>query len=766
MNMNYKYSTLALAIVALLTGCGAEDNKDISGDNDNIYAPIIKGDVTIPALHVGYTAKGAYQYFDPNPVARPEGESLYSWRDANEAELGTEQSLTLTYEMLGENVKFCVKPVAQGTVSPVGDEECSDPRIVEETLGEKPVADNVVLDNTAPTVGDTLTGSYDYSHPDDTPQGNSSFVWYAGDLKIAGEENQTLVLMPQNSEGKKIKFCVLPETNDAVPVRGDEVCSAPTDDVVMDPNNVAPVAVVSGVDGQAVEGAVLTGQYTWSDADNDVKTASVYSWKRGTDIIADETSISYSTVSADVGEVISFCVQPFASTGVLTGGENVCHEMAEAIAPNAETPPTADPATIEVVSGGAFEVGEELLGKYTYNQAEGVEEGDSTALWKVGTDNVVCEEGKADNCNYTLKNSDLGKDIQFCVTPVTANKKPGDESCSPAGVQPMGIKISGSLQYDSELTAVVYGYAEGAATGEWKIDVSNQNGAEASANDNPTVQFTGVTYKIGVREGTLTDLAWVERGDGLDARNFIGKDVQYCLDTASGEKCVNPADYSDVDGGLYVDANDATKRTIEPIRTYQFGTATYHRPLTVAESKLKAQADFGTSIPSAVNSTTINGIEWALFAHDESGQKDVLNVCRNLYADSGEWHLPIGYLASSSSYKNNMYSAEEGFDNNPPTVGADSLNNLAKKVISSTYNSKDAATAPAKDIYMSRVFGWPTSTDNTKATDTTPRVTYASATKYIDGKNIGKTYIIRMYNIGSSTGNAGIDVPLFVSCVK
>ncbi len=768
MNMNYKKSTLALAVVALLAGCGAEDNKDINDDNNNIYPPIIKGEMTIPALHVGLEAKGAYQYFDPNPIARPEGVSLYSWRDENETELSTEQTLELTYELMGENVKFCVIPVAQGSISNVGEEDCSAARVVNDVLGEKPVADNVQLDNVTPTVGDTLTGSYDYTHADGISEGNTVFTWYADNSLIADASAQTLVLLANQSEGKAVKFCVSPVTSEEQPVRGDESCSVATANVLAKEGS-APEAQNTAITGDPFVGATLTGSYDFVDADGDLEGSTTVVWKRDSEAISAATDSSYLAVGADEDTDLTFCVTPVAATGDPSDGIEAC-SAAMNITMKVEVPPVASDVVATVQSvGGIAEAGEVLVSSYTYTQSESASEGDSTGNWIVaGVEQPECTPAQA--CEYPLTQADVGQTISFCVTPKTALGTPGLKECS-ADVTPMGIKLSGVLEYDQTLTAVVVGYTEAADTGEWKVDVSNQNGAEVGANDNPTVQFTGVTYKIGVREGTANDFDWVDRGDGLDARNFIGKDVQYCLTTEHGEKCANAADYSDVDGGLYVDANDASKRAVEPIRTYQFGDATYHRSLTVAESTLKAQAGFGASIPTAQHSTPINGIEWALFVHDNSGSKDALNVCRNLYTDSGEWHLPEGYLSRSASaletYLNNMYSVDEGYDNNPPIVGADSLNNLTKNVISSTYDSKDSDnTAFAKDIYMSRVFGWPVSTDDTGATDTTPRVTYASATKYIAGNNIDKTYIIRMYNVGSSTGNAAIDSPLFVSCVK
>lgn len=761
--MNYKYSTLALAIVALLTGCGAEDNKSI-GDDNNLYPPIVKGEVTIPALHVGLTAQGAYQYFDPNPAARPEGNSIYSWRDANDTELSAEQTLALTYDLLGDMVEFCVTPVAQGTNTTVGEVICSNPREVLEPLGEKPVAENVQLDNTTPQVGETLTGSYDYTHPDNL-EGKTTFAWYADDTQIAGADAKTLELLSSETEKKAVKFCVTPATQADTPVRGDETCSLATDPV--DPvSGSVPVAENTAIVGEGFVGAVLTGNYDFVDADGDLEGASKRVWERDGAIIPDATGTTYTAVDSDENTDLTFCVKPISATGNPTDGIEACSAPLSIVKKIEDAPIAAD-VLASVKSGGIAEAGEVLVSSYTFQHAS-ASEGDSIANWVVGgIDLSSCTV--AQGCEYPLTQADVSKVIKFCVTPKTQLGTPGVEACS-TDVTVAGIQLTGELEYDKQLFATSVGYTYN-GTGEWRVDTITPVGLISDLVQAPTLQAEGPTYTIGVREGTLTDLAWVERSDGLDARNFVGKDVQFCLDTTIGERCVSAADFDDVSGGVYFNNTDSSMRGIEPVRMYVFGSATYHRSLTLAESTLKADADFGANIPTAQNSTVINGIEWATFAHDNAGQKDVLNVCRNLYADSGDWHLPEGYLSRSESalktYLNNMYSADKGYDNNPPIKGSDSLNNLTKKIITSTYDSTDSDnTLPAKDIYMSRVFGWPTSTDNTKVTDTTPRVTYASATEYISGGNIGKTYIIRFYNVGSSTGNAATDIPLLVSCVK
>ncbi len=746
--MNYKYSTLALAIVALLTGCGAEDNKDISGDNNNIYPPIIKGDVTIPALHVGRIAKGAYQYFDPNPTARPEGESLYSWRDANETELGTEQSLALTYEMLGENLKFCVKPVAQGSNrdSDVGDEECSDPRIVQEALGEKPLADNVVLDNTAPTVGDTLTGTYDYSHSE-FDEGNSLFTWYAGSSVIPGASTKTLVLLPDQTEGKAVKFCVTPATNESIPVRGDETCSDATDAVLVKDGS-APVAENTAITGDAFVGATLTGSYDYKDEDGDKEGASTIVWKREGTEIADATTNTYLAVGADENKDLTFCVTPVSATGNPTIGAEDCSAPLH-ITKKVEDAPVAANVAANVQSGGTAEPGEVLVGSYEFQHAE-ASEGATVGVWKVaGVDQPQCDTAQA--CEYPITQADIGVTISFCVTPYTALGTPGTKACS-GDVTPRGIKLSGVLEYDKQVTAEVIGY-DGYTKPRWMVDVSNQDGPGGDLSK--TEQGTGLAYTIGTRasvtadsngNGVIDDYDWIDGGGSTykDARDFVGKSLEFCIDTAAAEeKCVSASDYAAVTGGLYFDAADKTKRAIEPIRQVTFGNFVYHRPLTAAEAALKADAGFGANIPDTSEKLNVNGIEWARFAQIVDGNNIALNSCRNLYADNGDWHLPISQF-SAGKYVPNFYAAD---GNTPPTGSADSMIKLTKGLIT---DKNDTAYG------ISPVYGWPIGGE--------AKIPYGSASRL--AASTQNYNVVRFYSNGSSANNYTETQAPLITCVK
>ncbi len=91
-------------------------------------------------------------------------------------------------------------------------------------------------------------------------------------------------------------------------------------------SNSAPVASQVSIQGQAVVGQTLTGEYTYHDANGDLEGQSVYKWYRsnnelGTDksLIAGANSHTYTLTVNDEGKYIFFQVIPVAVTGNAVG---------------------------------------------------------------------------------------------------------------------------------------------------------------------------------------------------------------------------------------------------------------------------------------------------------------------------------------------------------------------------------------------------------------------------------------------------------------
>ena len=132
------------------------------------------------------------------------------------------------------------------------------------------------------------------------------------------------------------------------------------------------------ISGTPRVGQVLTGSYTYADAEGDLEGASTFRWLRDNVVIAGATARSYALVAADEGALIRFEVTPVAQSGTSPGLAVTSAAVGPVTpAPNPPTPPTAS----SVFISGTPQVGQVLTGSYTYADAEGDLEGASTFRW-------------------------------------------------------------------------------------------------------------------------------------------------------------------------------------------------------------------------------------------------------------------------------------------------------------------------------------------------------------------------------------------------
>ncbi|MCD9539657.1 hypothetical protein GLP22_00265 [Photobacterium carnosum] len=730
-----QYKLLVVMIVAALSGCQGDENTTLESGNDNIYVPIVKGEVTLPSLHVGTTARGTYEYFDPNVQPRKEATSLYVWRDQYLAEVSKEREIKLDYEHLGNSLSFCVTPIAQGDKNTVGQETCSKEVEVNEPLADKPTAVDVVIDgNAIITVGDTLKGTYSYLHVDDLAQGATELRWKADGAEITGKSSALIELTATETEGKDIAFCVTPitaVTDNNPAIKGDEVCSDITAKVLPLSGDAPVVAVESvSIDGSPFVHAGLMGIYQYSDADGDLESNSQYIWKRDTNVIPYQTEKTYKVTSDDLNTTISFCVRPKAATGLPNSGSETCFSMDKVIEEIVENPPTAENVIISV-DGGIATVGKELQGTFTYTQDQNAVRGIADIQWKRG-DTIIkeCEDNESDCLTYVVTDTDLtNENIIFSVTPKTLYETSGVLTPSSA-ILASGLKLSGKLEYNAEITATGFGDFQDLSAIEWRINTNTQDGPLGDTDPGSRTSILEAngasSYRIGVVGDSKNDLDW-NHSELVDARNFIGKNLDVCVN----DYCINASD-SQVTGGMYVTGSVDNKRTIEPVRYIKNGQANYHRPLTVLEVQNKTLGD----LPTFKHIITLNGIDWAAYDHDDQSNKDVLNVCRKL--DKGQWHLPVSWFKESTDYVINQFSSD---GNNPPVVQSDSLIAISKNLMKDTTDE------------LSNVFGWPVAKSSP----------YASAT--MQGSNKSLPFRV-FYFDGSNSSTTNNNVARVVSCVE
>lgn len=368
-----------------------------------------------------------------------------------------------------------------------------------------PTANNVVLSGETLN-GKTLKVTYSYSDLEGDLEGESIFKWYtysdingANKNQIPGSTGVEYKLVKQDI-GMFISVEVTPVATTGTPI-GNPVAS-----LILGPvqNNV-PVAGSVEISGDRYVNRTITGNYIYTDLENDSEGISVYKWYRSDDIngtnevqISGANQSTYVITSNDVNKFISFEVRPVAASGGLQGSPV---KSVRYIVLNA--PPTASNVTIE----GLFKIGLVLRGKYNYSDLEGDAESVSSYNWyRCNTQDGV---GKtqiigANTRNYVVQVIDMGKYISFEVvpsastgsltgTPVSSsfmgpvsNSAPVASNVRINGTQAVCKTLSGEYNYED-----IEGDAEGATAFRW---------LRASTLDGIKTPISGATS----REYTLT----------------------------------------------------------------------------------------------------------------------------------------------------------------------------------------------------------------------------------------------------------------------
>lgn len=787
--MTYKHKTLAVVIASVLAGCNAEDNTTIGNGGSNTYAPTADP-VKTPALYVGDIVEGIYHFTDANIPPRAEGKTEFSWK-LEGTPIAATRTLEVKSDYLGKNMEFCVTPVSEGAVNTRGKEDCSEPTPVLDSLGTKPTVENVEFSSSeAPVVGTEYDIEWTYEHAEGIEEGKSIVSWYHGEelleetVKNEGSSSSTIVFDAVDGdkilEGKSFTACVQAHT-DSDPVLSsivdaDKHCieTLPLQAKV---GSAPEASNTPTIEGQPFVGATLSIADNYLDVDGDKAATHEYKWFSGETEVA--TTSTYQPVEADKGNFIRAEIKLCAETGSPKCSAEFIKvtPMDTPIGVSSEEAPTASNLNFTITSSDEYPVvGATLRGVFKFEHPSAAE-GESTSAWKIvgETDNLVTCDTNAHNCDVTIKAEHLGKELDFCAIPVTEMGKPADKayclSDSDNAVTPAGVVITGSMEYGKTLTANAVGFGNLTAEGGyWTMDTSIPT--DSISNANQIKVGDGSTYRIGVQhlasdmhvnlvyedpkgksdaihniepDGIVTDNDWIagSHDKSQDSRNFIGKEVFFCLEEGN---CFEVSK-SDAVGGLYYDQTNAEVRGVEPVRFVEMTASKFHRPLTVAETIHKGALGVTADYPEAVHSININGVDWALSKFSE---KNVVAACRNLSTDT-QWFVPVAYKGD-----NNL----AGNEDMPASIEADLIQHVADKRVS-THNS-------AINSLMSPYYGWVVG--NSIADDGT-KIQYASAsTKNTNNEN----YATRMYGRGLSYDGKQFnnavnaknvdDLPIFISC--
>ena len=186
----------------------------------------------------------------------------------------------------------------------------------------------------------------------------------------------------------------------------------------------------------------ILGSYSFFDPNGDSEGESLFRWLSSDSIggpysaIPGATSTNYQLTANDINKYIKFEVTPISVNDTETGEAT----SSDPIGP--VNPLLTAPSAINVAISGTAKVGNTLTGNYTFSDINGDAEGISIFKWLRsdslnGTYTVI---PGANSKTYTLTNSDEGKYIMFCVTPIsTQSPTYGFETFS-ASVGPVSAK--------------------------------------------------------------------------------------------------------------------------------------------------------------------------------------------------------------------------------------------------------------------------------------------------------------------------------------
>lgn len=236
--------------------------------------------------------------------------------------------------------------------------------------------------------------------------------------------------------------------------------------------NTVPSATNATISGNYTIGSVLTGNYTFSDAESNPDNATTFIWRsadnvsglNAVDILSATSQVLTLTVS-EQNKYIQFCVTPGSSVGASPGLQK-CSSWGGIVGANQA--PTASAVSIT----GTSIQGLTLTGNYTYNDAEGNTQGTSTFRWTRSDDASGTNEATiagATGLNYVLAAADVNKYIKFYVTPIAA-------SGTLLGTE-TGSSYIGPVTLPSLVSGDVFneGFESGAANGYFILATTSAN---------------------------------------------------------------------------------------------------------------------------------------------------------------------------------------------------------------------------------------------------------------------------------------------------
>ncbi len=522
-------------------------SNEITGNN-----PPTVTNVTIIVgsnLMVGSTLYGDYDYHDAENNA--EGDSEFKWEKSpngvdtwSTISSATSISYVLKSNDAGNYIRFSVKPVA-ATGNPTDDTFYAS----NSTSG--PVTDNLVavaanvginvLSNL--NVGSTLLGTYDYSDPENDPEGDSGYRWFRGNTpatatsEISGETGITYVLQMADT-GKYIKFEVTPVASTGNTSDGTAEVSSLASGPVNDPPYIENLSIESTISS----GGTITASYDFHDPDAGDNDACEFRWFRdGVEFI--NPNSTYDVTDTDQGADIYVMVTAVSDNGYPDRGNTLTSNTCSV---SLSTLPLATGVCIR----GNRTQDYELEGKYTYDDnGLGGSEGNSVAQWLVNdvvVKEVTLKSYQTDwsSKKYKLNGDTINMKIVFRVVPKKNSSVIGDTTASAPLASITNTKTSFSMAEDPVLLTAIP-----------EVDVFSGGGVYLDAGSyyfdpGDTTDFdinnpVTIEHRLETSVGGCVQKDYIDFDVNAATTYFVPSKEVYCYSTVSDNISIGglPAEY-------------------------------------------------------------------------------------------------------------------------------------------------------------------------------------------------------------------------------
>jgi len=466
-----------------------------------------------------------------------------------------------------------------------------EPPILEPPTVEPPTVEPPTVDNVAPIASQVIIipptqpnnlvqSSYIYIDEHDL-EGSSIYSWLIDDIELS---NSLTFLLPSNSEGKNLTFCVTPVAVAGEETLGLQVCT----DITITGEYSKPSAESFVLTDSITTGIEISASYTFTDENGRLEGDSIVNWKID-DI--DFSSDDKITLAANhQGSQLKFCLTPIAISGENATGDVVCSGQT-LIGAKAGTAPTIT----NLLLVNFAKAGNNMSVTYDYNDVDNDLEDNTVISWLI--DSVEVSIGDT----YILPSNSAGKTLSVCATAFSVTGLPTNGTAHCTNQVIADIVISGELELQKTINLEIKGYTYTGVT--WRV-LHPTYAPVRSTSDNAFL----ITGQIPTESSS-----W-----------FVANDIEVCIDTIEeGELCLSVADQPDslVTGGMPIEldgSNNITKRVIAPVSFIDLSilgvTKRLHRPLNVTESIL-LNATTGGAVPlhndNYLDASPI--IDWAIY---------------------------------------------------------------------------------------------------------------------------------------------------------